>query len=219
MLNTMRLVTMAVGFAGALAWGVPAGAEDSSGAAADPNFGGQILTLTEPKGKLPPSTNPRYRKQDNATVLDIQENLVWTQQDSYQRTKDWVNWHDAQTYIKKLNEEQFGGASNWRLPDRKELASLFDESVSIPWVYYWTKNEVHIDSVFGWSHCCYWTNEEYREDMAWGFNFIRGKPYVSMKGGIQKSLTAVRPVRNMTPQEKAEAKTLRADLPQPAVTP
>ncbi len=185
----------------------------------DAEFGGQILTLTQPKPEVGPSTNPRYQEQGDGTVLDLEAGVVWTQQDSYQRTKDWINWHDAQTYLRKLNESNFGGSNRWRLPTKKELSTLFDENSSIPWNYYWTENEVHMDPVFGSSHCCYWTAEEYKEEMAWGFNFIRGKPYVSMKGGIQKSLTAVRPVRDLTDEEKKKAQELRAALPKASPAP
>ena len=163
--------------------------------AKDPEFGGQILTLTEPPQLNTQSDNPRFQDNENGTVTDLQENLVWEQLDSYQILKKWLNWHDAQKYIQKLNTRKFGGVSNWRLPTRQELSTLFDESKSIPWNYYWTQNEVHIDPIFGNSHCCYWTSEEKGEEMAWGFNFIRGKPYTSMKGGIQKSLTVIRAVR------------------------
>ena len=34
-----------------------------------------------------------------------------------------------------------------------------------------------------------------KKDFAYGYNFIRGQSYMSMKGGIQKSLTVIRPVR------------------------
>lgn len=195
-------------------WGLaalPAFAEDQDNQF-DPGFDGQILTMTQPKAELPPSTNPRYKDNGDGSVLDVVEDLMWSREDSYQRTKDWVNWNDAQTYIRKLNDEKFGGASNWRLPNKKELASLYDENSSIPWNYYWTKNEVHLDPIFGHSHCCYWTSEEYREEMAWGFNYIRGRPYISSKGGIQKSLTAVRPVRDLTDEEKQKAQALKAEL-------
>lgn len=185
---------------------------DESGAGFDPGFDGQILSMTKPKAELPPSTNPRYQDNKDGSVLDLVAGVVWAKEDSYQRTKDWINWNDAQSYIKKLNEKNFAGSSSWRLPNKEELASLYDESSSIPWNYYWTTNEVHLDPVFGHSHCCYWSKEEYREEMAWGFNYIRGRAYISSKGGIQKSLTAVRPVREVTPEEKNKAETLRAEL-------
>ncbi len=83
------------------------------------------------------------------------------------------------------------------------MAGLFDEKLSISLNYYWTKNELHIDPIFGQSHCCYWTSEEAKGDMAWGYNYIRGKPYLSMKGGIQHSLSVIRAVRDSTDAELA----------------
>ena len=171
----------------------------------DYEFGGQILTLTEPQTEVDPtSDNPRFQDNQNGTVTDLETKLIWIQLDSYQTRKQWINWHKAQDYIQELNKTQFGGAANWRLPSRKELASLFDENQSIPWNYYWTKNEVHIDPIFGQSHCCYWTSEEHKGDMAWGYNYIRGKPYVSMKGGIQHSLSVIRAVRDGNGSELAQ---------------
>ena len=171
----------------------------------DYEFGGQILTLTEPKKDVAPSSdNPRFQDNKNGTVSDLETKLIWVQIDSYQTRKQWINWHKAQDYIHELNEASFGGANNWRLPTRKELASLFDEKQSIPWNYYWTKNELHIDPIFGKSHCCYWSSEEAKGDMAWGYNYIRGKPYLSMKGGIQHSLSVIRAVRDNNGSEQAK---------------
>lgn len=171
----------------------------------DYEFGGQILTLTEPKKDVAPSSeNPRYQDQKNGTVSDLETKLIWVQIDSYQTRKEWINWNKAQDYIRELNEKKFGGASNWRLPTREELGGLYDETVSIPWNYYWTKNELHIDPIFGKSHCCYWSSEEAKGDMAWGYNYIRGKPYLSMKGGIQHSLSVIRAVRDNNGSELAQ---------------
>lgn len=171
----------------------------------DYEFGGQILTLTEPKKDVAPSSeNPRYQDQKNGTVSDLETKLIWVQIDSYQTRKEWINWNKAQDYIRELNEKKFGEASNWRLPTREELGSLYDETVSIPWNYYWTKNELHIDPIFGKSHCCYWSSEEAKGDMAWGYNYIRGKPYLSMKGGIQHSLSVIRAVRDNNGSELAQ---------------
>jgi hypothetical protein len=171
----------------------------------DYEFGGQILTLTEPKKDVAPtSDNPRFQDNKNGTVSDLETKLIWVQIDSYQTRKQWINWHKAQDYIRELNEAKFGGAADWRLPTREELASLFDEKQSIPWNYYWTKNELHIDPIFGKSHCCYWSSEEAKGDMAWGYNYIRGKSYLSMKGGIQHSLSVIRAVRNSNGSELAK---------------
>ncbi len=205
------ILSLAV-FLAALASG-PLRAEEPAGAdlqklqedRTDYEFGGQILTLTEPKTEVAPSSgNPRFQDNRNGTVTDLETQLNWNQLDSYQVRKQWINWHKAQDYIRELNEAQFGGAGTWRLPTRNELAALFDEKQSIPWNYYWTKNELHIDPIFGKSHCCYWSSEEAKGDMAWGYNYIRGKPYMSMKGGIQHSLSVIRAVRDNNGSELAK---------------
>jgi len=177
-------------------------AADDPGKETDPVFGGQILSLTEPKADVGKSENPRFRDNEDGTVTDFEMKLVWTREDSLQRVKKWINWDKAGEYIQALNKSRLGGYSDWRLPTRKELASLYDESQTVPWNYYWTKNDLHIDPIFGNSHCCYWTGEELNKDMAWGFNYIRGKAYPSGKGGIQRSLSVIRAVRALQQDPK-----------------
>jgi len=175
---------------------VPALADDL-GKKEDPVFGGQILSLTDPGAVAKGEDSDRFKDNKDGTVFDAQENKIWILKDSYQALKKWINWNEAQDYIIKLNKEKFAGSDQWRLPTKEELASLYDENKTVEWNYYWTRNEVHIDPIFGQSSCCYWSSQSYKKDeMAWGFNYIRGKAYVSMKGGIQKSLTVIRAVRD-----------------------
>lgn len=162
----------------------------------DEIFGGQILSLTDPGEKVVGFDSDRFKDNDDGTIVDYQENKVWIKKDSYQELKKWINWLEAQDYIAGLNKKEFADSDQWRLPTKEELASLYDETQSVEWNYYWTRNTVHIDPIFGNSSCCYWSGESHKDKMAWGFNYIRGKPYISMKGGIQKSLTVIRAVRD-----------------------
>lgn len=174
-----------------------AGQADDQGKIDDPIFGGQILSLTNPGETQEGSDTERYKDNKDGTVTDAREHKIWIKYDSYQELKKWINWEEAQAFIVDLNQKKFAGSDQWRLPIREELAALYDETKSVEWNYYWTRNEVHIDPIFGKSSCCYWSSESYKDQrMAWGFNYIRGKPYVSMKGGIQKSLTVIRAVRD-----------------------
>ena len=172
---------------------------DSGDSSIDEIFGGQILSLTEEKSALPPSTDPRFQDNNDGTVTDLQEGLMWKKIDLYQEKKIWSSWEESQKLIESFNEEAYAKYSDWRLPTRKELKSLYEEDKNVPWKYYWTENVIHIDPIFGYSHCCFWSSELYKDKYAWGFNYIGGRDYPSMKGGGQYhlSLSTIRPVRSI----------------------
>lgn len=170
----------------------------------DEIFGGQILSLTEKKPELEPSNDPRFQDNKDGTITDLNEGLMWKKIDIYQEKKIWINWDDSQIFLEKFNKEAYANHSDWRLPTRKELESLYEEDKTIPWKYYWTENVLHIDPIFGYSSCCFWSSEAYKKQYAWGFNYIRGKSYPSMKGGPGLSLSTIRPVRSLL---NAELKT------------
>jgi hypothetical protein len=172
---------------------------DSSDSSKDEIFGGQILSLTEEKPELKPSNDPRFKDNNDGTVTDLQEGLMWKKIDLYQEKKIWSSWEESQKLIASFNKEAYAKYSDWRLPTRKELKSLYEEDKNVPWKYYWTENIIHIDPIFGYSHCCFWSSELYKDKYAWGFNYIGGKDYPSMKGGGQYhlSLSTIRPVRSV----------------------
>ena len=175
--------------------------ESSDGS--DSLFENQIRSMTAPKPPLKLSGDPRYRNNQDGTVSDLKYGLMWKLQDSYQEKKEWTNWEAAQLYVEKKNKQKFAGHNDWRLPTRKELLTLYEKDKSIPWFYYWTTNEVHMDPIFGYTSCCFWTSEEYKDLYAWHVNFLRGKAYPSIKKGEKDqaagsaSLSVIRPVRGI----------------------
>ena len=167
----------------------------------DALFENQIRSMTAPKPPLKPSGDLRYRNNQDGTVTDLKHGLMWKLQDSYQEKKEWTNWEVAQLYVEEKNKQKFAGHNDWRLPTRKELLTLYEKDKSIPWFYYWTTNEVHMDPIFGYTSCCFWTSEEHKDEYAWHVNFLRGKAYPGIKKGKKNqaagsaSLSVVRPVR------------------------
>lgn len=187
----------------------------SEGDGSDPIFDGQILSLTEKKPPLPPSNDPRFKDNDDGTVTDQENALMWKQRDSYQELKKWMNWKMAQGYIEEMNTARFAGYDDWRLPTRKELKTLFEEAKSIPWKYYWTTNEVHMDPIFGYTSCCFWSSETYKETFAWTFNYIRGKAYPSPTEGPGLSLSVIRAVRGAKLEAGASTAAATETVPRP----
>ena len=198
----------------------------------DSLFENQIRSMTAPKPPLKLSGDPRYRNSQDDTITDLKSGLMWKRQDSYQEKKEWTNWEAAQLYVEERNKQKFAGHSDWRLPTRKELLTLYEEDKSIPWFYYWTTNEVHMDPIFGYTSCCFWTSEEHKDQFAWHVNFLRGKAYPSIKKGKKNqaagsaSLSVVRAVRGvlraeleagpkMEPEAESEAKSEGVSVEKP----
>jgi len=175
----------------------------------DSLFENQIRSMTAERPELKPSGDPRFQDNHDGTVTDLEQGLMWKQQDSYQEKKEWINWELAHSYIQKINKKKFAGYNNWRLPTRKELLTLYEEDKTIPWFYYWTTNAVHIDPIFGYTSCCFWTSEAHKDIYAWHVNFIRGKAYPSIKKGMKDmaagsaSLSVVRAVRDVGTRSEA----------------
>ncbi len=73
----------------------------------------------------------------NLTIYDNLTALIWTQDANLIKSRDSalasdgrVVWRNALAYIKKLNDEKYAGYSDWRLPNREELASLVHYGVA-----------------------------------------------------------------------------------------
>ncbi|MDO9043093.1 MAG: DUF1566 domain-containing protein [Desulfocapsaceae bacterium] len=70
-----------------------------------------------------PWPQPRFVVSD-ALVTDKLTDLVWTGRANV--TTQAVTWGQALQTIRELNQDQFAGISNWRLPNINELESLVD---------------------------------------------------------------------------------------------
>ena len=68
---------------------------------------------------------PNFIDNGDETITDTQANLMWKKDDSFKEYGYGINWFEAQDYCEMLNEKQFAGYDDWRLPSGEEAKSVF----------------------------------------------------------------------------------------------
>ena len=117
---------------------------------------------------------PSFIDNGDGNISDTQANLMWKKDDSFKEYGYGINWFEAQDYCEMLNEKQFAGYDDWRLPSGEEAKSVFSFTQSNT-----DKDgaETHISELFepGGGHNT-WTYEEKPdyEQYAQKFSFITG---------------------------------------------
>ncbi len=91
---------------------------------------------------------PRF-KTNNGTVLDELTGLYWSQDANIGEFP--MFWQEALDYIKKLNQKEYLGFSDWRLPNRRELRSLMSYQTRKPAL---PENNPFTNVFLGW----YWSS-------------------------------------------------------------
>jgi len=124
--------------------------------------------------------NPDYGVNDfvdngDGTISDLATGLMWSR-DDYGAGMDW---EEALAYVQELNEQDYLGYSDWRLPNAKELQSIVDYSRSPD-----ATNSAAIDPAFNVTAI---TNEAGEFD--WGF-YWTGTTHASARGGQEAAYIA-----------------------------
>ncbi|MDP7551680.1 MAG: DUF1566 domain-containing protein [Nitrospinaceae bacterium] len=69
---------------------------------------------------------PRFINNGDGTVTDSETGLMWKSDDSYLELDKWVTWNEAKTYVQVLNRQYFATYTDWKMPTRKEVQTIFD---------------------------------------------------------------------------------------------
>ncbi|NIQ03784.1 MAG: DUF1566 domain-containing protein [Nitrospinaceae bacterium] len=72
----------------------------------------------------------RFVDNGDETVTDHKTGLMWKKSDSMIDLKKWVNYQESVDYVRSLNDEKFAGYEDWRLPNKDEMFTLYDEALS-----------------------------------------------------------------------------------------
>ena len=124
---------------------------------------------TDQYSRSNPYSNPQGKGIDNEfavqmngkVVYDAATGLSWQQSGSSSMT-----FKKAEAYIQKLNREDYGGYSDWRLPTLEEAMSLMEPKK--------LNGNLHIDSKFDKTQSWIWTADKKSASSAWVVYFIYG---------------------------------------------
>jgi len=123
-----------------------------------------------------PSNQPSYTKLDAeggplpdnaeqwALIRDNITGRIWeakTDDDSIHDRDKLFTFEDAQDHVRQLNKMKFGGYSNWRMPNLKELSSVIHFGKTLPSInaqyfpyqyssFYWSSTECVDDDRYAW---------------------------------------------------------------------
>lgn len=96
------------------------------------------------------------KSSDGLTVEDKITGLTW------QKSHDSgiYSWGAVQAVVDNLNNQSYGGYSDWRVPTIKELYSLWN--VSVGWPYIDTEYfDITYTSEDDLSHAIFWSSDKY----------------------------------------------------------
>ncbi len=146
---------------------------------------------------IPPST-PNSQLQDNGkgTITDTETGLMWKQCSEGQADDSNCSgeaarytWGQALQHAETVNINQWGGYSDWRLPNIKELRSLVEESCYGPAI-----NSIRFPNTSGVN---YWSSSidvTYGQMSAWAVSFYDSNIKLTQRDNDFNS--ALRLVRN-----------------------
>ena len=139
---------------------------------------------------------PAYTKSsDGLTVKDEVSGLTW--QKTYEKPTfgGMYYWAETQTVVDNLNNQNYGGYNDWRVPTIKELYSLWNASVGWPYINTNYFGIIYTDEQ-DLSHAIFWSSDKYTgamgnisgntpgSELAFGVNFGTGhiKAYCIAEG-------------------------------------
>lgn len=116
----------------------------------------------------------RFLKSEDGTIYDSQTSLTWMANDSRINLNKEVSWDETEKYAADMNEKNFGGHDDWRIPSGQEALTLFDKNKLNK---DFKGGDIHLDSIFppGAGNTT-WTSETRGREAQIIF-YINGLPY------------------------------------------
>ncbi|CCQ90601.1 conserved exported hypothetical protein, contains DUF1566 [Nitrospina gracilis 3/211] len=79
-----------------------------------------------PREPVAKSADQRFWDMGDGTVLDTETRLMWMKRDFWQTQRGWVNWYTAMEFVQRMNNKNFAGYEDWRMPTPEEAKTLYN---------------------------------------------------------------------------------------------
>ena len=137
-------------------------------------------------------------KNDNGTVEDSENDVMWVLRDSRQELGRGLNWEEGAGYVKACNEQNYLGFNDWRLPTKSEVRSLFRHQNEYREVFLNLpkKPARRVSNYQAGGETCVWTSETRYDSYAWKSYFPIMKE-VCVDQTVSTTGTSVRMVRDL----------------------
>ncbi len=144
------------------------------------------------------ASDENFKENDDGTITDIENDLMWAQKDSRQELGKWLNWDEAVAYAKACNEQKYLGFDDWRLPTKSELRDLLGHKQIYGEMFLRLppkpkRNVANYQPGGEWS---LWTSETRYDSYAWKCYYPSGKE-ICVDQQVSTTGTSVRLVRDL----------------------
>ena len=121
----------------------------------------RILDRYKPRNYIDNKFEDKLINSDKV-VIDKATGLMWQQSGSEEK----VEYNQIKRYLDNLNNEQFAGYSDWRLPTLDESVSLLEQARM--------HGDLYINPVFNKNQSLVWTSDLKSSRIAWVVHFSSG---------------------------------------------
>lgn len=133
----------------------------------------------------------------DGTVSAETDDLIWTKKDSRKELGKWLNWDEANDYMRACNEQNYLGYNDWRLPTKSEVRSLFKRQDAYREMFLNepAKKSRKVSNYQAGGDSSLWTCETRFDSYAWKCYFPNGKE-VCVDQQVSTTGTTVRLVKD-----------------------
>jgi tRNA A-37 threonylcarbamoyl transferase component Bud32 len=120
------------------------------------------------------------KRKNVSVVMDYPAGLMWYNE----KSPGNMDFKKAEKWIKDLNQQEYGGYSDWRIPTLEEAASLLRKRQN--------KQGLYVERTFSGNQKIIWTQDRFSANSLWVVNFDKGWVKISVESNQKNEILPVR---------------------------